>query len=252
MIPVFVDVSDFVEQSALTPEETSAFVTLLLHKLEQEFREKWMDQVEQNLHSTRAEYMKAMFTDHPNDNTVVMGVTARESPLAVMLELGADAFDEKVGFMHSSKRTLKRGGGWYLTVPFRHGVPTTLRERFTSVMPVSVYMLARRAAGRPLALRQLPASQQVKTVRPEIRTAGGKVYPAYQRKTARYEGLVRVPHVPERHGGYFTFRRVSDLSDQNSWIHPGLVPRNLLGKALNETDVSSVVRRARIDFFKQR
>lgn len=250
MIPISIDITDFAVASAMTDEEMASFTSLLLDRLEEGFKEQWINQVNRNLHSTRIEYMRAMFTDRPTDNSVVMGVTARESQLAVDLELGKEPFDEKVGFSRSAKRHLKRRGGWYLTVPFRHATPLALGESaaFTSVMPLAVYRLARRAT-RPLTLQQLPTAQQVRTVRPEIRTSTGRVYLAYQRKTARYESLMRIPHTPERRGGYYTFRRVSDLSDENSWIHPGFTPRNLLGKALQETDIESIVRRAKIEFY---
>ena len=173
-LSINIDASDYIDKSALSPDEISGFHALLLDRLAEGFKEKWMDEVNDNLHSTRAEYLKGMFVDRPDENTVVMGVIARKSKLAVDLELGKDAFDEKQGFEQSPKKTMKKNGtGWFLTIPFRHAVPFSLGESsvFSSVMPVSVYIVARRAE-RPLKLNQLPASQQVKTTRPAV-TAGG-------------------------------------------------------------------------------
>jgi hypothetical protein len=253
MLPpaIHIDASDFINQSALSPEEIGSFKTLLLNKLGSGFNEQWLNQVNQTLHSTRPEYMRGMFVSTPDENTIVMGVTARKSKLAVDIELGRDAFDEKQGFEQSGKRTMKKDGkGWFLTIPFRHSVPTALGESsaFSSVMPVSVYRLARQATGG-LKLRQLPSDMQVKTIRPKI-TSGGKTYPAYKHKSAKYEGLIRIADKDQARAQYMTFRRVSDLSDPNSWIHPGFLPYNLLGKALSATDVPSIVRSAKIEFFK--
>jgi hypothetical protein len=243
--------SDFVDQSQLDEGEISGFKALLLDRLADGFTKQWENQVAENLHSTRAEYMRGMYTDRPDEDTVVMGLSARRSKLAVAIELGKEAFDEKVGFEKSPKKTMKKDGkGWYITVPFRHAVPFALGESsaFTSTMPLSVYRLVRRGL-KPAQFRDLPTSEQVKGTRPEIVTASGTTFPAYLRKTARYEGLFKIPEVADGRGGYFTFRRVSDLSDANSWIHPGFLPRNLLQKALDRTDVVSITRQAKRDFF---
>jgi hypothetical protein len=250
MLQLRIDASDFVEQSAISPGEMDGFKALLLDRLAAGFQEQWTNQVNESLHSTRQEYMRGMYVDRPDDDTVIMGVLASKSRLAVDIELGKDAFDEKIGFERSTKKTMKKNGtGWYLTIPFRHAVPTALGESsvFNSVMPVSVYQLAR-TEKKPLTKAQLPASLQTPGIRPGFNSAGRSFRP-YQHKTARYEGLFRVPDEAEARGQYMTFRRVSDLSDPNSWIHPGFVPRNLLGKALEKTDVGSIVRQAKIDFF---
>ena len=252
MLPIGIDISDFVEQSSLSEDEVRGFTGLLLDRLAQGFQNEWMNQVSKSLHSTRAEYMKGMFIDRPNDNTIVFGVTRRKSPLAVDLELGKDAFDEKRGFSMSSKRTMKKGGGWFITVPFRHAVPTALGESsvFTSVMPVSVYKIARRQS-TPITSSQLPSHLRRPGMRQAIQTKTGTI-PAYFHKAAKYEGLVRVEDRDENRGTYLTFRRVSDLSDWNAFWHPGLLPRNLLGQSLNRIDISSIIRRAKVDYFKSR
>ena len=251
MIPLYIDASDYINESALSEEEISSFHNLLLLHLEKAFGEQWQNEVNENLHSTRKEYEYAMFTDHPDNNSVVMGVTARKSQLAVNLELGCDAFDEKIGFSMSGKKHPTKKGGWYLTIPFRSATSGALGESpaFTNVMPDIIEALVKRST-KPIAFEQLPAGFQGKGIRPTI-TSGGRTFPAYQHKTARYEGMVHiVPHDDVR-GGYFTFRRVSNKNmGDNSWIHPGLAARGLLKKALDKTNVDEVVRQAKIDFFK--
>ena len=256
---ITIDANDYINESALSEEEISSFHNLLLLRLEKAFGEQWQNQVNENLHSTQREYEYAMFTDHPNDNTVVMGVTARKSQLAVNLELGIGPFDEKIGFEQGARsgpqtkgRGLKKNGkGWFITIPFRAAVSTALAESlaFTNIMPDVIYAKVEQAS-KPLSFSQLPAGFQGKGIRPTIQSSG-RTFPAYQHKTARYEGLVRILDKDEGRGGYFTFRRVSDKNmGDNSWIHPGLAARGLLKKALDKTDVDKVVRGAKIDFFK--
>jgi hypothetical protein len=249
MLNLSIDMSNFIDESALSNEEIAGFKALLLDRLADGFQSKWQDEVNQTLHSTRREYEKGMYVDRPTDDTVVMGVIATKSQLAVDLETGKNAFDEKLGFSQSPKRHDKKDGGWFLTVPFRSGIPSSLGESsaFTNVMPLSVYLLARKAK-KPLTLGELPEDQQVKGVR-EGFNSGEVSYPAYQHKTARFEGLFRFEDVDENRGQYFTFRRVSDLSDKNSFIHPGFIPYNLIGKAMEKVDIGNIVRTAKVDYF---
>jgi hypothetical protein len=249
MLNLTIDMHDFIDQSALSESEIDGFKALLLDSLAEGFKEQWQNEVNSTLHSTRREYEKGMFVDRPDDSTVVMGVIATRSQLAVDLELGKNAFDEKQGFSMSPKRHDKKDGGWFLTIPFRSAIPTAIGESstFTNVMPLSVYLLAKKA-NKPLTLGQLPTDQQVKGVRAGF-NSGGVSYPAYRHKSARFEGIFRFVDADENRGTYFTFRRVSDLSDKNSWIHPGFLPRNLLGKAMNKTDVGTIVRKAKVDYF---
>jgi hypothetical protein len=233
--------SNFIDESALSNEEIAGFKALLLDRLADGFQQNWQNEVNQTLHSSRREYEKGMYCDRPDDNTVVMGVIATKSRLAVDIETGKGAFDEKIGFSMSPKRHDKKDGGWFLTVPFRSGIPSSLGESsaFTNVMPLSVYLLARKAK-KPLTLGELPEDQQVKGVR-EGFNSGGVSY--------RFEGLFRFEDVDENRGQYFTFRRVSDLSDKNSWVHPGFIPYDLIGKAMEKVDIGNIVRTAKVDYF---
>jgi hypothetical protein len=250
-LAIHIDASDYIQQSALTTDEIDGFKALLLDRLADGFQEQWTNQVNENLHSTRPEYLKGMFVSRPDPDTVIMGVTARKSQLAVDLELGKDAFDEKQGFEQSPKRTEKKNGGWFLTIPFRWAVPTALGESavFANQLPMALYKIAK-TQDTPVRKAQLPGDlAAIPPARPAF-NSGGKSFGAYQHKTSIYESLVRVPDRDQNRGQYMTFRRVSDLSDPNSWIHPGFLPHNLLGKALAQTDVESIVRKAKIDFFK--
>jgi len=250
-LAINIDASDYITQSSLSSDEISGFKALLLDRLADGFKEQWINQINENLHSTRPEYMKAMFVDRPSEDVVVMGVTARKSKLALMLELGAEAFDEKQAFEQSSKRTMKKDGkGWFLTIPFRFSTPTALGESsvFSNPLPLAVYKIAKNQT-TGVKQSQLPIGLQKKTIRPVIQNST-RTFGAYTHKSSLYEGLVKVKDRDENRSTYMTFRKVSDLTDQNAFIHPGFLPYNLLGKGLDKTDITSIVRKAKIDFFK--
>lgn len=251
-LPIIIDTSEFVRLSSFTEGEIKDFTSMLLDRLSLKFKEEWINEVNSTLKSTRQEYIKGMYTERPDENTIVMGVTARQSQLAVDLELGKSSFDMKEGFSKSSKKTITKKGNWYITVPFRHAVPGSVGESgiFSSVMPEEVYSIAKKQT-KPIQLNQLSPALQIKGIRPAF-NLGNRSIPAYKRKSVLYEGLVRNVDTRENRGTYTTFRRVSSKSDPSSWWHPGFPSYNFLGKALAKTDITGTVRRVKIDFFKNR
>ena len=67
--------------------------------------------------------------------------------------------------------------------------------------------------------------------------------PEYVYKDAKYEGLVRVKAERseiEKRGNYFTFRRVSDTSDPNSWWNGGITAKRLMDRALEAAEIDKV------------
>jgi ABC-type oligopeptide transport system substrate-binding subunit len=63
-----------------------------------------------------------------------------------------------------------------------------------------------------------------------------------------YEGLVK--STKPQHSGYCTFRRISDKSDDNSWIHKGFSAHKFMEKALQniENKLGGIVESAKFDF----
>lgn len=252
MLPLNVDISPFIADSCLTDQEVKNFSGILLDNLALKFQEEWMKEVGGTLRSTRQEYINGMFVENVDDSTIVFGVTRRQSNLAVDLEVGKGAFDIKAGFENSGKKTLKKGGGWYLTIPFRHAGAGAVAESgaFAGVLPSSVQKAAKSQSGG-VKMGQLSPEQQKLGVRPTLQI-GNKTVEAYQHKAPILLGVKRMVDKDEGRGSYMTFRRVSDKSAPSSWWHKGFEAGNFLGKALDKLDVGGIVRKVRIDFFNNR
>ena len=235
LAPIYIDLSGIIDEFILSPEETKSLSQYVLSNISDEYMRHWENNIDNSLKSTRSEYRQAIFTEQPDDYSMVFGMTPRQSKLAMMLEDGADSFDIKEGLKKSSKKKMKKDGGWYITVPFRHATAEALAESstFSGQMPQEIEKLVK-TVGRPLKLSDLPAGYKEK----RISRVG------YQHKSAIYEGLQRQDISStknENRGGYFTFRRVSDKSEANSWIHPGFEPLKLMEKSLNELPVERIV-----------
>jgi len=259
MIPLSIDISEVVQEFELTALQAEELGSSIIDRITAEYVNKWEGFVDKGLRQTRKLYKKAMYVDRLSPMTVEFGLQPGDDGLALAIEEGKGAWDEKPFFSKSPKRKTKIGGGWYLTVPFRHATPDAVAEAgaFKSVMPQEIYDIAKNNGGRGIRANQLPSQYQVLGVRGEIRTTAGAVVPAYTHKAPQYQGLVRIEisstskEADRGRGGYFTFRRVSDKSDPHSWYHPGLEARKFMDKALAASDIDRVAEMAIDNFLSQ-
>ena len=241
MLPISIDLSPLIEEFALTVEKTSILSNLILDRITEEYRQRWTSLINADLKRTRSDYRRAIYIER-KENEVVFGLRDDpHNPLPMMIEEGHEAWDEKEFFERSKRKKVTIGGGWYLTIPFRHATPEAVAESgFSTTLPQSVYNVAKQSSS-PLSVSQLPEEYRVRGVRREIVTLN-KVYPAYTHKSPIYQGLMRVDisSGKENRGGYFTFRRVSDKSDPSSWIHPAFIAKKFMDRALELANVTQI------------
>lgn len=255
MVPVKIDVSDFISEWNLTSEEADLFVFNVLDEIAKRFSDSWKNEAGKVLKQTRQEYQRSIYIEKPDPYSVTVGLAGW---LPNAIEKGLEPFDMKVeGFSKSEKRKFKKTGGWYLTIPFRIGTPDIVADSsiFSSIMPNEVYKVAlkelRGDSKKSLSVSKLPAEFQIKRIRPEvINKVTQQVFPAYQHKSSIYEGMQRSNK--EHHGHYVTFRRVSDLSDANSWIHSGITAYNLMEKTFDGFPFAQIVSNVKENFLRNR
>ncbi len=233
--PVYIDLSEVANEFFLIPEEIKGMSRFILANIADNYIREWEKLIDNNLRSTRNDYKRAIFSEQPDDYSVVIGLTPRESQLAMMLESGATPFDIKKGFKKSSKRKIGKNNNWYLTVPFRWATSEALGESggFSNKMPKPIEKLVK-VTKRPLKIGDLPSKYQ---------KLGTNITSGYNHKFSIYEGLHRrqIGSGKENRGGYMTFRRVSEKSDKDGWVHPGFTPLNLMEKAFEQLDLGKVV-----------
>lgn len=244
MLPLHIDLSEIIEEFALTGTQSQQLSTELINKIVVEYTHKWENLVNSGLKKTRNIYKRAMYVDRISNTEVEFGLASGDNGLALAIEEGKASFDEKPGFASSSKRKEKIGGGWYLTVPFRYATPSSLGESelFQGKLPKEIYQASKQNFGRPLKTSQLPEQYQQLASRKALQI-GDRVIPEYVHKSPQFKGLVRLDVSAtdkEKRGGYFTFRRVSDKSDALSWIHPGFEARKFMDKALDEAQIDVI------------
>lgn len=232
--PISIDISDVASEFVMSEEEVRSLSRYILARIADEYVREWEHLIDQNLHSTRNEYKKGIFSEQPDDYSVIIGLTPRQSKLAMMLEEGASQFDIKAGMEQSSKKHMKKDGGWYLTVPFSFATSEAIGESFANKMPKPIEQLVK-VMKEPLKLGNIPEA---------LRSIGQNQTSGYKHKFNIYEGLQRKEvgsGQNEKRGGYINFRRISDKSDKDAWQHPGFEALNLMDKAAQEIDIGRLV-----------
>jgi len=255
MIPVYIDTRDLSAEFALSKQDVDAMIEYTIKEITAKFAANWDSVAKRSLGSTRALYRSSIVVGEQGRFT---GYAMLVNQLPNMIESGAAPFDMKGGFSQSTKRKNKKGGGWYLTIPLRAATPGSLgeSEAFSSVMPASVYAVVKdqrpqlstlgaTRPGRGLSVDQIPSQYQIPRTR-EMIVAKSQTFEAYQHKHSVYEGLQKASKTYQSatQGQYVSFRRVSDASDDNSWIHRGLKARNLADQAMDQTDIPFEVDKA--------
>lgn len=266
--PINIDLSDVAQEFALKAEQVDELGAVMVNTITDRIFYNWMSAAKQGLHSSRKAYINALQigSNGPHQKYIML---LGEFPN--MIEQGAGAFDMKLAFSKSAKKTMKKNGGWFLTIPFRHATPGALGESeiFANVMPKEIYQMVKTLApfrsqigiGRTgdkvpenLGASMIPKPFNVPLTRPAVTNYKTRsTYEAYTHKSSIYEGMVRNETTYENatQSTYVTFRRVSDKSDLNSWVHKGIMAHNFAQKGLAKTDIANIANRVTDDYLLQ-
>ena len=255
MNPITIDLSGLKGQFGIDDKTLDQLTETCVKAVTAAIYANWEALAKKKLKSTREEYIQNIIhvdKGRFNKQIILTGVVPN------MVEQGASAFDIKEGFRKSPKvrytipvygkkgNILRSGGDWYLTIPFRIGVPGTLGQAgFTGQMPQEVYDIMRKRGNR-IALRadEIPAPYNIPQSRAAIQaTPQNPYYAQYTHKSSIYEGLTKrtAQYGKTAQNTYGTFRRAGANSDPLSWIHKGISAYRLADEAVKITDVDTIV-----------
>lgn len=251
MIPIFkIDVSEVSEEFNLTGKDVSDLKEEILSGLINELYRNWTQQAREKLKSTRSEYIRSLRVF--KDNKFKGGIELM-GWLPNRVEEGLEPFDIKIGELKSNKSKIGKRGQTYITIPFRIGIPTSIGENFSNIMPPAVYQVARALkAKQQIKKFNLPSEFQIPKTRPMVKNQT-RTFEAYTHKAPLFQGIQRGQG--KHHGQYTSFRRISNASitgsDPESWIHTGIMAYKLADKALENTDVVLITDRTVDNFLQQ-
>lgn len=245
LIPIDINSSDIINQFNISRKECEDIIDFTIKEITASFAAQWESTANSELQSTRSRYIQNLKVVDEGRMAGAVVLDYSKDPLIKMIEEGASPFDMKEGFEKSAKKHIKAGGGWYLTIPFKIGTPDSqIAAGFANIMPQQIYNLIKNKpienSGRSKGLSAgeigggggVPQSFQIPTSRNAIVVIPtSQAFKQYQHKTNIYQGLYKQKDQSTGQSSYGSFRRVSDKSDQDSWIYSGMDPKNLAEKA---------------------
>lgn len=259
MIPVRIDLGEVLSGFSLTRSEVSDITQATVEAVTFAIYNEVLNLASTELRSTRRIY-------RANVNFPIIekykGTIVLTGALPNMLEQGADAFDMKTGFSKSPKRKPKANGGWYLTIPFRWATPEAIadNEAFSNQLDTPLYNLLKKkvmspmrqtsqgiakSSSQPITLEDLRQMNRAVRKTRGARVVQGKKFAAYTHKSPIEQGVRKEKRLYENalQSKYVSFRRVSDNSNENSWIHGGLQARNFMPRAAKNVDKEAIAAR---------
>jgi hypothetical protein len=264
IVPIYIDSSQIAEAFSIDNDTVDDICDNIAKTLAARYAQQLELEATHSLHQTKKRYIHAINVVDSGklEGTVILDFS--KDPLVRMIEEGADAFDMKKKMLASPKAKTNKSGGKYLTVPFRFGTPDAVGESdvFSSIMPDAVYEVVKseetnistvggnRSSG--LVVDKLPVQYQKPATRKEIKDSAGKIlFNAYTHKGSIYEGITKNQDAATGQNTYNSFRRVSENSDPDAWIHKGIEQYNLVSKALNNFNQETEVQMAMNNEFQK-
>lgn len=264
--PVTIDLTGLQSQFNLTNQEVELLTETCVNAVTAVIYANWQALAKRRLNSTLPEYLQ-------NIIKVDKGRFAKQLELTGilpnMIEQGASAFDMKENFKKSQRvqytvpvysargKQIRKGGDWYLTIPFRHGTPGIVGQAgFANEMPQEVYnVMRKRQSGRPLTASEIPTPHDIPKTRAAIEeTPNNPRYDEYVNKNSIYEGLTKVTgqYAKTAQNTYMTFRRAGANSAAMSWIYSGIKAYKLADEAVDMVDVETIVENEVISYLEMR
>lgn len=251
LVPVIINTQDLLDQFYISETELENMCDNIAKSLALSFYYKWEQEVLTSLKSTRLQYLQNMrLVDTGRMEGTVM-LDYSKNLLVQKLEQGSAAYDMKPALIASPKAKTGKGGKKYITVPMRWSTPGAVGESelFSAQMPKEIYRIVKGLNGdrqtpgggtesRGLRLGEIPSHLQGLGSRPAINDQTGKrIFDEYNHKNSIYEGMIKKTDGVTGQSIYMSFRRVSENSDNNAFIHPGFKKGDFMMRAYASFDL---------------
>lgn len=252
------DTASIAEEFLMSDKQVKDMIDFSIKEVTAAFAREWQKTAMQKLGPSRAEYVNSIIVI---DEGWGKGAVVLRGWTSNMVEEGVDSFDMKPGLLNGPNSKVGKDGKRYNTVPFSHGTPGALAENFNGgILPVEVYQVVKSkpqtistkgggVKSAPLSVDEIPKPfDEVKTV--DIGEPESKNFRQYEHKSSIYEGIVKQKDKATGQNSYISFRRVSENSDPNSWIHPGIEPHHLAEETIQNFNIPTEVGKSIDNYLK--
>jgi hypothetical protein len=250
MLPIYFNADELVQEFSLTKEDVRSMMDVTIKELTTGFVERWQEEARRSLKKTSDIYSNSIIAI---DEGFAKGAVVLLGFLPNAIESGQSPYDMKIGLLSGPKAKISDKGVRYNTVPFRLATPGALAESsvFSGILPEEVFeaildkpqnipVPGGGVRSQGLKLDEIPTQYQAPSQsKISLKDLENKKS-SYKRKFSLYQGATRIKDPATNQSRVLTFRRVSDNSDENSWIHPGFIAANIAERALENFDIDNI------------
>lgn len=189
-------------------------------------------------------------TEYPFEDDPLHFVVTNRHKAVRFLEDGIQAFDMKKMLQTSAKVKTSKDGKRYMSIPFEHSRESLIKagidpEEFGNL--AGSERTARLNVSEPNAYRwgerlqdmgNLGKRRKYFIANPSLRALaagrkwGSRGLVSYEWKSSPFENVYRFKDTQGKTSGYVSFRTISENSDENAWIHPGIRAMHIAEKAV--------------------
>jgi hypothetical protein len=253
-VPISINTDDITSQFDVNSQQIETILDGVAKQLGLYYFTKLEENINRELHSTRRQYLQnlKLVDSGKLQSTILLDYS--KDKLVKMIEEGSSAFDMKSNMLSSPKAKTSKSGKKYLSVPFRWATPGSLGESevFSGKMSEEIYQQVRKkeqSVTKPNVTQPLTSNDIVASGIPQHLQLGSRkevsnetdVFREYKHKSSIYEGITRTTDRVTGQSVYNSFRRVSENSDPEAFIHPGITAKNFLNNTLNEINVEDLL-----------
>lgn len=255
IVPIEINTSDILSQFSLDKDQIEQMLDNVAKGLGTVFVTKVEQIAARDLNSTRSRYLNSIkvIDSGKLESTILLDYS--KDKMIKMIEEGAAPFDMKENLLNGPNAKLTKEGKRINTVPFRWSTPGAIGESslFSGKMPEEIYEAVRKkpmtiptAGGgtrsQGLSTSQIPQNLQPLQTRKAILGGAGEVlFKEYEHKYPVYSGIVKQSDSVTGQSTYFSFRRVSENSSPEAFIHPGIAAKNIMQKAYESMNLDQEV-----------
>lgn len=255
IVPIEVNTSDILSQFDISDDQIQSMLDNIAKALGVVFVSKVENLAASELNSTRSRYLNAVKVIDSGrlESTILLDYS--KDKLIQMIEEGAPPFDMKDALLNGPKSKTTKSGTRYNTIPLRWATPGAIGESslFSGKMPDEIYSEVRKKptiipikgggmASKPLSLSEIPKDLQTKGTRQTIYGGAGEVlFKEYEHKFSLYQGITKREDSTTGQSTYMSFRRVSEKSSPEAFIHPGIAAHNIFQKAYASMNIEEEV-----------
>ena len=247
LMPIVFNSDEIQNLFNITEEDVMNLIDFTVKEITQEFYEAWQNKALDTLGGTADQYVRGLILV---DEGWAKGAIVQTDKFSNKIELGSSPWDMKPALLAGPNAKTGKDGSRFNTVPFRFATPNAngTSSAFSAKLPKPVYKAILKKPqnismyGGGMRSQGIKDSEIPKSYsEPKKNKITYNEKSGYDYKSSIFQGATRIKDPVTNQNKIMSFRRVSENSDPNAFIHPGFQAYGIAEKALADFDIGQLM-----------